>query len=300
MTAIMVVGALILDVWLGEPRRWHPLVGFGRSAQLLERRLWSERAARLRGVLALLVLTIPPVALAAAVSSIHILSIPWGIAVLYSVLGNRSLQQHAQAVSEALQENDLPLARKRVSLMVGRDTRELDHSKVAAATIESVLENGNDAVFAALFWFVLLGAPGAVLYRLSNTLDAMWGNRSPRYHRFGWAAARLDDLLNWIPARLTALSYAFSGDCVAALRCWRRQASAWESPNAGPVIAAGAGALRLRLGGAARYQGHHKRRPGLGLGHRPQWPDIRRSRHLLWRALAWWVAAIVICELARA
>src|SRR6185437_4951986 len=111
--------------------------------------------------------------------------------------------------------------------------------------------------------------------------DAMWGYRTPRYLYFGWAAARFDDLLNLIPARLTALTYALAGETLAALRCWRRQGILWDSPNAGPVMAAGAGALRLRLGGGAYYDGEWCTRPELGEGAEPQRPDIARALRLV-------------------
>jgi adenosylcobinamide-phosphate synthase len=156
-----------------------------------------------------------------------------------------------------------------------------------------VLENGNDAVFGALFWFALAGAPGVVAYRLANTLDAMWGYRTARYLRFGWAAARLDDLLNYVPARLTALTYAAAGRFERALACWRAQAGAWESFNAGPVMAAGAGALGVRLGGAAVYHGAPKERPPLGEGDAPGARDIRRALALVRRGVWLWLGALL-------
>jgi adenosylcobinamide-phosphate synthase len=146
---------------------------------------------------------------------------------------------------------------------------------------------------------VLAWAPGVVLYRLANTLDAMWGYRTPRYRDFGWAAARLDDVLNWIPARLTALSYVVVGTKPAlAWRCWREQAPVWKSPNAGPVMAAGAGALGLALGGQARYHGEWVARPALGEGLAPRAEDIDRAVALVRRALWLWLGAILVGGLA--
>jgi adenosylcobinamide-phosphate synthase len=144
-----------------------------------------------------------------------------------------------------------------------------------------VLENGNDAIFGALFWFALLGGPGALMFRLVNTLDAMWGYRTPHFVYFGWAAARLDDVLNYLPARITALCYATLGHFRQALHCWRHQAYKWDSPNAGPVMAAGAGALGLRLGGRARYHGAWKERPVLGRGAKPTAADIEHAIRLV-------------------
>jgi len=186
-------------------------------------------------------------------------------------------------------------------MIVSRDTADLDEEGISRATVESVLENGCDAIFGALFWFVLAGAAGAVLYRLANTLDAMWGYRTPRYRDFGWAAARLDDLLNWLPARLTALSYVAMGTKPAlAWRCWREQAPNWKSPNAGPVIAAGAGALGLALGGPARYHGEWQPRPALGEGLAPRAEDIGRAVALVRRALWLWLGVIALGGLALA
>jgi adenosylcobinamide-phosphate synthase len=213
------------------------------------------------------------------------------IVILYFTLGGRSLGEHAQRVAAALRANDIDAARKQVGFMVSRDTTAMQPDDAARATVESVLENGSDAVFGALFWFAVAGAPGAVVYRLANTLDAMWGYRSERFLHFGWAAARLDDVLNYIPARLTALTYALLGHTARAWRCWQEQAVAWESPNAGPVMAAGAGALGVTLGGPAFYHGHYKQRPVLGEGRPASGDDIERAVALVRNGTWLWLGA---------
>jgi adenosylcobinamide-phosphate synthase len=301
LIALIMIAALGLDWCLGEPRRWHPLVGFGAYALRLEAWLHggdshNTSAARWRGLWAVLLAVGPPTLLCAL-----LIELPWGavplqIAVLYLTIGHRSLREHALQVSEALNHADLAAARHRVGLIVSRDTGAMQPVEVARAAVESVLENGNDAVFGALFWFALVGAPGALLYRLVNTLDAMWGYRTPRYRYFGWAAARFDDALNYIPARLTALTYSLVGHVAGALRCWGNQAAQWESPNAGPVMAAGAGSLHVSLGGPAFYHGHWKPRPPLGQGPEPQAHDIVRALRLLARALVLWIAAAITAD----
>jgi adenosylcobinamide-phosphate synthase len=295
--------ALALDAWWGEPRRLHPLVGFGNLTQALENRLHDD--SRARGALALAILVLPPVFLVAWVGDRLWAwpgGWPWGtvldLLVLYFAIGWRSLEDHARRVGEALTGGDLPGARRAVSNLVSRDTADLDAPGVARATVESVLENGNDAIFGAIFWFLVAGAPGAILYRLTNTLDAMWGYRTPRYRHFGWAAARLDDLLNWAPARLTALAYALVGHFRPALACWRAQGRRWKSPNAGPVMAAGAGSLGILLGGAASYHGAMQDRPPLGLGRPAQVEDIFRALRLIRRALALWLVTVPLLALA--
>jgi adenosylcobinamide-phosphate synthase len=164
--------------------------------------------------------------------------------------------------------------------------------EVVNATIESTLENGCDALFAPLFWYAVFGAPGALFYRLVNTLDAMWGYRTSRYLHFGWAAARFDDFLNYIPARLTALTYSLVGDSRSALACWLSQAALCESPNGGPVMSAGAGALGITLGGSASYQGIKKQKPLLGCGRSAVVTDINRAWALVFRSAVLWVIII--------
>ncbi|MBK8898286.1 MAG: cobalamin biosynthesis protein [Candidatus Competibacteraceae bacterium] len=297
--ALLCIGAVWLDYWQGEPRRWHPLVGFGWLARRVEALCYGPPALnggfrRGRGIGAVVVLLVPFALAACLLTAVPALGSVVALGLLYLALGARSLAEHAEAVAAALQAGDLPLARERVGKIVSRDVDGLDEEQISRATVESVLENGCDAVFGALFWFVLAWGSGVVLYRLANTLDAMWGYKTPRYRDFGWAAARLDDLLNWVPARLTALSYVAVGAKPAlAWRCWREQAPRWKSPNAGPVMAAGAGALGLALGGQARYHGEWSARPALGEGLAPRAGDIGRAVALLRRALLLWLAAIL-------
>ncbi|MHB1373835.1 MAG: adenosylcobinamide-phosphate synthase CbiB [Thauera sp.] len=307
--ALKMAAGLLADRVFGEVRRFHPLVGFGRWAGWVERVCRTlpgrDRTAggRLSGVLAWALAVLPWVAVAIWLRGVHPQA-HWvvDIGLLYLALGGRSLAEHAQAIAAPLAAGNLDEARRRVGWIVSRDTSALDEEGVARAATESVLENGNDAVFGALFWFLLAGGAGALLFRLANTLDAMWGYRTPRFLHFGWAAARIDDVLNFAPARLTALTYALLGRTRRALACWRAQAPAWDSPNAGPVMAAGAGALGVRLGGAAIYHGREEMRPPLGEGRGPDVASIRGAvslvRHGSWLWLAMTVAAGALVLLA--
>ena len=297
LAAAVCIAALILDALLGEPRRLHPLVLFGGLATRAERRFNPDgRGGVGAGAKALALLVLPPVLLV----GVLVLVLPgWvmlalEVVLLYLAIGLRSLADHGRAVAEPLLDGDLPAAREAVSALVSRDTARLDESAVAGAASESVLENGADAVFASLFWFLLAGLPGLILHRLVNTLDAMWGYRTPRYAAFGRVVARLDDVLNWIPARLTALAYSLVGRTVGGLWCWWTQASAWESPNAGPVMAAGAGALGVRLGGPAPYHGGWRTRPELGEGALPDATTVLAAIVLVRRAVMLWLVVIML------
>ncbi|UVE16536.1 adenosylcobinamide-phosphate synthase CbiB [Pseudomonas sp. LS44] len=299
--ALLSLAGVALDALCGEPRRWHPLVAFGRLAGALEQRLnrpYDDGAGamgwRSHGLMAWLLAVLPLTLLVWLLSRQP--PIGWLVEVLalYAALGLRSLGEHALPVAQALRSGDLLEARRRVGFMVSRQTGELDEAGVARAATESVLENGSDAVFAALFWFAVLGAPGVVLYRLSNTLDAMWGYRNARFERFGWAAARIDDGLNYVPARLVALTYALLGQTARALRCWGTQAPHWDSPNAGPVMAAGAGALGVSLGGAAVYHGELHNRPALGEGDPAAARHIELALQLVQRGVWLWLLVLAL------
>ncbi|MBB6136570.1 adenosylcobinamide-phosphate synthase [Massilia aurea] len=294
--ALLLVAGVVLDLLLGETRRWHPLVGFGNLASFIERRLNRDNLRLPRGSLAWALAVLPLSILFVVLTDVAGL---WLHAVLlYLCIGLRSLRDHTIPIYAALRSGDLAQARALTARIVSRDTANASESDLAKASAESLLENGNDAVFGTLFWFILLGGPGAVLFRLANTLDAMWGYRSTRFNLFGRPAARIDDVMNYVPARLTALSYVLLAGAgrASAWHCWRTQAPAWSSPNAGPVMASGAGALGVSLGGAAVYDGEVEQRPPLGAGPAACAGDIQRAWRLVLRTTLLWLG--VVCLLA--
>lgn len=295
MTFIIILSALILDWLVGEPRRLHPLVGLGSLANKVEGRFNQRNQSAcmqfVLGFLALLLCIVPFAVMALFIGQLAVWGTLFSIVVLALCLGHRSLFDHARPILQAMQQGDIEQAKILASRIVSRDK---DHIDVNKATIESVLENGNDAVFGTLFWFAIAGVAGALTYRLVNTLDAMWGYRTPRFLFFGKAAARLDDLLNYIPARLTALTYALLGNSRQAFNSWRIQAPLWDSPNAGPVMASGAGALDIQLGGAACYHGEWHQRPQLGTSTPApaQANDIQRALRLVFYSVLLWLVVI--------
>jgi adenosylcobinamide-phosphate synthase len=293
-----------VDALLGDPHRGHPVAAFGRAATALEARDYAD--SRLRGaahtaacVLAAAAPAVlmhrrtrgrPPLAAAAAALTV------------WAVTGARSLHYEAERAVVALAKNDLESARNVLPSLCGRDPAGLDFGEIARAVIESVAENTSDAIVAPLLWGAVAGLPGLAAYRAINTLDAMVGYRSPRYLRFGWASARLDDAANWVPARVTAAltiaaaplagappsssgpapgdGRSASGPAASALRAVLRYGGRHPSPNAGRCEAAFAGALGVRLGGTNVYDGVAEDRPELGEGRTPEPADVRRAIRL--------------------
>ena len=293
---ITIFAAVLLDLYFGEPKNWHPLIAFGRLASFVEKVCLKTQLSnfhqRIMGIGALLFIIIIFI-----VPLYYLQQWVWfnwifSPIILYFCIATTSLKQHAMSVFLALEDNNLALARKKVAMIVSRDYTKMDALAVRRATLESVLENGADAVFAPLFWFAIGGSLGVILYRLSNTLDAMWGYKNPRYLYFGWAAARLDDVLNFIPARLTALSYIILGNTRLGWFCWVNQAKLLESPNGGVVMTAGAGSLNLKLGGTASYHGEDKEKPFFGGANLPSNNDIKRANQLINLSLILWLSLL--------
>jgi adenosylcobinamide-phosphate synthase len=285
--AIGIFAGTAADALLGDPRRGHPVALFGRAAQAVQSRGYAHSRVRGAGyaVTCLLAAAAPAIVAERLTRGRPWLRVAATAAAVWTVSGGQSLAAEAERIARALEAGDLEAARVALPNLCGRDPSQLDEKELARAVVESVAENTSDAVVAPLVWCVLAGLPGAVGYRAVNTLDAMVGYRSPRYARFGWASARLDDVANWAPARLTglmavAVSPVVGGSPAAAWRTLRRDGGRHPSPNAGRCEAAFAGALGVRLGGTNDYAGETEHRPVLGDGRTVQPVDIRRAVRL--------------------
>jgi adenosylcobinamide-phosphate synthase len=285
--AIGLLLGVAADGALGDPRRGHPVAGFGEVAERVERVLYRD--SKLPGVVHAAVLGGGAVGLGVLVERAGrgrpvVQTLGTAVAT-WIVLGGRSLAVHGAAIGRELDAGELDAARGRLPHLCGRDPQKLDADGLARAAVESVAENTSDAVVAPLVWGAVAGVPGLLGYRAINTLDAMVGYRSPRYRRFGWASARADDLVNLLPARLAALltvagAPVVGGSWRGAWQTWHRDAAAHPSPNAGRVEAAFAGALEIRLGGRTVYAHGTEERPVLGDGRMPDSGHVTRAVEL--------------------
>ena len=294
--AVPLLGMLIAEAALGYPRRWpHPVMAVGALIAAIERR-WNRGSASRRrggGIAFLAVLVGAALLLGSLIE--RFASVFIVVAIGTPGLAQRSLHDHVVAVAGPLTAGDLPAARAAVAMIVGRDTARLDEAGVAAAAIESLAESFCDGVVAPAGWYLLLGLPGLFAAKAINTADSMVGHRTPRLARFGWASARADDAVNWVPARLAGGLIGLAGRGGWATM-WR-DAPRHASPNGGWPEAAMAGVLGRQLGGPVRYDGEPAARALLGTGPRPVAADLARAlrvyRHaclLLWLgvgALAW-------------
>ncbi len=282
--------AFFLDFLVGDPRSWwHPVQSIGSFASFVERVLRSMEWLPLKqaGVVAVVLVVGGSAVVTAGVLdlafSLHpVVGTVLTIVTMYYTLATKDLADHAGRVLEALRVGDVQLGRERVAMMVGRDTALLDETGVAQAATESVAENCVDGVTAPLFYALLFGPVGAVAYKAANTLDSMFGYKNERYLEFGWAAARFDDLLNYLPSRLTVLAIAGaakvsgmrSGEVFHAVALTAKRHA---SPNAGFPEAAFAGALGVRFGGPRWYGGERRDLPWIGIAEERCSPEVLRK-----------------------
>ncbi|MGQ0837683.1 cobalamin biosynthesis protein [Actinokineospora sp.] len=290
MAVARAIGLLLgaaADAAVGDPRRLHPVAGFGRVAAQVERVLYRDHRAP--GAVYTATLAGGAIALGVAVERAArrnpVARVAATALATWVVLGGRSLAAEGAMIGRHLDAGAVEDARARMPNLCGRDPHSLDAAAMARATVESVAENTSDAVVAPLFWGAVAGVPGLLGYRAVNTMDAMVGHRSPRYRRFGWASARLDDAANLVPARLAAALTVAGAPVVGGNRrgawlAWQRDASAHPSPNAGRVEAAFAGALEVRLGGRTVYPHGVEDRPVLGDGRMPDAGHVTRAVEL--------------------
>jgi adenosylcobinamide-phosphate synthase len=299
--AVGLVAGYVLDAMVGDPRRWHPVAGFGAAAARLEQLTYAP-SRRAGAVFTAAAVGVPAAVGYAAVRATRkrpIARAALTAVATWTVLGGRTLRRESRIMAAHLESGRLEAARGRLSHLCGRNPDGLDEPELARATVESVAENTSDAVVAPLVWGGLAGLPGLLAYRAANTLDAMVGHRNDRYARFGTPAARLDDVLNLVPSRLTGLltiaaAGTAGGDPREARRVWWRDRNDHPSPNAGQCESAMAGALGVRLGGRNVYFGRSESRPFLGDGPRPAAAHLKRAARLsgVVGALALGVAAI--------
>jgi adenosylcobinamide-phosphate synthase len=297
------VGGYAADVVFGDPRRWHPVAGFGNVALAVERATYKP--TRLRGALhagglvlaagAAGELLARAAARAGAGRGVALAAVTW------AALGGRSLAGEARRVATCVELADLDGARATLPSLCGRDPAGLDGAQLCRAAVESVAENTGDAVVGALVWGAIAGPAGVAAYRAANTLDAMLGHHSERYESYGWAAARLDDAMSWPAARVAAALTVLCAPVVGGSprttwRTSRADGAAHPSPNAGRIEAAFAGALGVQLGGLLAYGGVAELRPRLGEGRAPGSLDVHRAAKL---SAAVGASAAVLCAAAR-
>jgi adenosylcobinamide-phosphate synthase len=282
-----VAAGYLADLLFGDPRRGHPVAMFGGGAAALERLTYADsrragivHVAALLGALAVLGVTVERAARRGPGSTAVATA-----AATFVALGGTSLSRTGHQMADLLAAGDVAGARRLLPSLCGRDPAALDSAGLARAALESIAENTSDAHVAPVLWAAVGGVPAVLVYRGANTLDAMIGNRSPRYLRFGWAAARFDDAANFVAARVTGVLVAVcaplvGGSPAVAVRAWRRDAARHPSPNAGVVEAAFAGALGVRLGGPTQYAHELEIRPTLGDGQAPEVADLARAVRL--------------------
>lgn len=294
MTTLLVIVllALVLDRWLPDRGGFRLWDWYSDWAESIEERF--NGGLRSQGIAALL-LAVAPISVVILLASIvlgqiaAVLALLFSATVLYFCVDLYRLGQLSQAVAAALEADNAAEAAARLKELTGKDTIETTTAGIAHATVEAVLKQANSHAIAPIFWLLVLGPFAAMLQRMVSVLDRLWGHRTPQYAEFGWAAARLDDVLNWVPARITALSYAIMGSFEDALYCWRKRTGMWSDINSGPLLASGLGALHLEScedNTVLDAYGNTAINPAA----LPGAVDVRRAVALVWRVMLFWLA----------
>jgi adenosylcobinamide-phosphate synthase len=306
MVSFTLICALLIDHFAGEATRFHPLIAFGHCAKNLQKYLnhGSKLKRLVNGIIAWIFLVLP-------VSILYYwlqyylplyITLAMDVYIIYWALALNSLNQHGMQIYRPLINHNLHQAQHFCSYIVSRETSQLDEKAISRATTESMLENGHDGVTATLIYFVIGGAPLVIIHRLSNTLDAMWGYRTEQYNYFGKFSARMDDILGFISAKITALLFSFlgvfAGRGLKSLANAYQQSKHYKSHNGGWVMASGATVLNVRLGGNATYFGKTIESPQLGEGEPIQVKHIKSSLTLVKRATLLWLLLVFISELS--
>ena len=292
---IAVLLAIALDHLIPDRQGIKPFVWYRDWAESIEERFNGGKRAH--GVGAVILARLPIVA---GVPLIHyvlgqigwIFRFAFDVLVLYLCVDVHRLGKTANAVSNALESSDFDEANEKLQELTGKGAPEKTEASIARAAVEGVLQQGNSLIVSPIFWFILLGPVGAVLQRLSCILDSLWGHRYERFAEFGWAAARFDDLLGWIPARITALSYALMGSFEDALHCWRKRVGVWSDINSGPLLASGFGAMHMQIC-EAEDEGEFEERTS-DLTVIPDAGHVRRVVALIWRVLLLWLVVGIL------
>jgi len=292
MTTLLfsVILALVADRLFPDRGGFRLWAWYGDWAESIEQRF---NGGLQRQGLSALVLALVPMALAVLVTQFllgeiaRVLEVLFGVGLLYLCVGLFPLSRSAETVAAAIERNAVAEAATALQELTGKTTAERTDAGIAHAAVEAVLKQANAQVVAPVFWFLVLGPVGLVVQRMASILDRLWGHRDMRYSEFGWAAARFDDLINWVPARITALSYAIMGSFEDALYCWRKRSAMWSDINSGPLLASGFGALHM---GSCQDESEED-----AYGNRAVDPeslpganDVRRALALVWRVMLFW------------
>lgn len=303
MSLLSLIAALLLEHFRPLGSRNEIYVWFTRYGHYLEHHF--NAGQKVHGVIAWILAVLVPAAVTGGIfyllcSISNVLALVWSIAVLYLTVGFRTIGKTAEGIAASLRAEDYAGARAALASWHGRPTDEFDPAEISRVSIERTLTGAHRHLFGVIPWFVLLGPAGAVLYRFNQILAQKWGKLDQaEFGEFGQFTLRVFELLDWVPLRLTALSFAIVGDFEDAVYCWRTQAAAWAEKGLGVVLASGAGALGVRLGEPLRYEGSLHFRPEIGLGDEADADYLQSAVSLVWRAVVLWIALVLLFTIAK-